>query len=248
MLPRTGLSPLESSWQHHFPPGLAKHAIIVYVSRIKAIIFDASGTILNDIHAVWQANADAYDAIGLDGFGTLEEFKDKFKLPVPEFHRDNGVPPDLIEHVDLKFREVYPKYAALVGVFPEVRDTLLKLRGQRMLLGVASNIPKVFLQEHLAKFEIEACFDVIIGQEDAEEQKPSPKPILAAIEKMGTKSQESMYVGDMEEDIIAAKAANALATAIVREESYHPRWRLERQAPDFFITDLRELSSISNTQ
>ena len=102
------------------------------------------------------------------------------------------------------------------------------------------------MREHLDKFEIEACFDVIIGQEDAAEQKPSPKPILAAIEKMGTKSQESMYVGDMEEDIIAAKAAQALAAAIVREASYHPQWRLERQSPDFFITDLRELLSIGN--
>ncbi|MFA4837823.1 MAG: HAD hydrolase-like protein, partial [Dehalococcoidia bacterium] len=65
--------------------------------------------------------------------------------------------------------------------------------------------------------------------------------ILAALGKLGVSPEAAMYVGDMEEDLIAAKAANTLATAIIRERSYHPRWRLERQNPNYFISDLTEL-------
>jgi HAD superfamily hydrolase (TIGR01549 family) len=211
------------------------------MNGLKAIIFDASGTLLDDIHVVWKANSDAYNAIGLGGFGTLEEFREKFKLPVPQFHRDNGVPAHLMKEVDLKFREVYPKYAPLVGIFPEVISALAELKRRKILLGVASNIPRAFLREHLRKFEIAGYFNAIVGQEDSDEQKPSPKPILTTLEGLGVRPREAMYVGDMEEDLIAAKAANTLATAIVRDRSYHPRWRLQKQNPDYFISSLTEL-------
>ena len=76
---------------------------------------------------------------------------------------------------------------------------------RKVSLGVASNIPTLFLREHLRKFNIDRYFDVITGQEDCDEQKPSPKPVVVTVEKLGAKPQEAMYVGDMEEDIIAGK-------------------------------------------
>lgn len=208
---------------------------------IRAIVFDVSGTLLNDLHAVWKATSDAYAALGRDGFETLEKFKEKFRLPVPEFHKANGIPPDLIDEVNRNFRESYPQYAPSVGIFPEVSGVLRELSRNRAVLGVASNIPTVFLREHLRKFNIDGYFDIITGQEDCDEQKPSPKPVVTTIEKLGARPGEAMFVGDMEEDIIAGKRANVLTAAIVRKESYHPRQRLERQNPDFIISNLREL-------
>ncbi len=38
---------------------------------IRAIVFDASGTLLNDIHAVWKANSAAYGALGLDSINSI---------------------------------------------------------------------------------------------------------------------------------------------------------------------------------
>lgn len=208
---------------------------------VKAIIFDVSGTLLNDIYAVWKATSDAYVALERDEFRTLEEFKEKFRLPLPEFHLANGIPPHLLDIVDRNFREVYPQYASTVGIFPEVEEVLRELRQRKVALGVASNIPTLFLREHLENFNIYGYFDVVTGQEDCDEQKPSPKPIVTTLEKLGARPQEAMYVGDMEEDMIAGKRANTFTAAIVRKESYHPHWRLERQKPDFFIMSLREL-------
>jgi HAD superfamily hydrolase (TIGR01549 family) len=202
---------------------------------IRAIVFDASGTFLNDIYPVWKATSDAYAALGVDGIGTLEEFKAKIKLPISEFHKASGIPPDLSHEIDKKFREFYPQYSSCVGIFPEVKDVLQELKKKKFALGVASNIPSTFLREHLINFDIYSYFDVITGQEDCDEQKPSPKPVVCTVEKMGVRAQEAMFIGDMDEDIIAA---------IVRDEGYHPRWRLERQKPDFFISDLRELLAI----
>ncbi len=204
-------------------------------------MFDASGTLINDINAVWKANSDAYAAMGFEGPGTLEEFRKKFKLPAWDFHLECGIPPELLKDVDQKFREFYPKYASSVGIFPEVIDVLKELKLRGATLAVASNIPTLFLREHLRKFGIDRYLDTITGQEDCDEQKPSPKPILYTVKKLGVRPQEAMYVGDMEEDMIAGKKANTMTMAIVRNESYHPRWRLERQNPDYLITNLKEL-------
>lgn len=116
---------------------------------IRAIVFDASGTFLNDVYAVWKATSDAYAALGVDSVATLEEFKAKIKLPISEFHRANGIPPEMINEVDKKFRESYPQYEPYIGIFPEVKDVLKELKGKKAALGVTSNIPTVFLREHL---------------------------------------------------------------------------------------------------
>ncbi len=212
--------------------------------RFKAIIFDASGTLLDDILTVWRANSDAYAALGFEGPKTLEEFRAVFKLPVPEFHKANGIPPHLLSEIDKKFRERYPRYAPGVKVFPEVENVLRTLKEAGRILAVASNIPVPFLTEHLTKFKMDAYFDTIVGQEDCDEQKPSPRPILITLARLGTEPQEAMYVGDMEEDIIAGKLAGVTTVAIVRKESYHPRWRLERHQPDFLIHSLEDLLGV----
>ncbi len=132
----------------------------------KCIVFDVSGTILDDLYVVWRANSEAYEAFGFEGFRTLEAFRKKFRLPVPEFHKANGIPPDLIKQVDGKFREFYPRYASHVRIFPEVKDVLYQLKREKVLLGIASNIPTVFLREHLRNFEIDGYFSATTGQED----------------------------------------------------------------------------------
>lgn len=212
--------------------------------QFKCVVFDVSGTILDDLYTVWRVNSEAYEAFGLEGFRTLEEFREKFRLPVPEFHKANGIPADLIKQVDKKFREFYPRYASHVSIFPDVKDVLDQLKKKEILLGVASNIPTRFLREHLKDFEIENYFSVVTGQEDCDEQKPSPKPVSVTLEKLGVKPSEAMYVGDMEEDIIAGRRANTCTVAMSRAESYHPRWKLKRQNPDYIVTNLNELFAL----
>jgi len=207
----------------------------------KAIIFDVSGTLMDDIHSVWKANSDAYRAFGIYGFDTLEEFRERFRLPVAQFHQDNGVPEHLMEPVERKFRDVYPQYAPLIHVFPDVAGVLAELQRRDILLGVVSNIPTQFLKGHLRDFAIDNYFTALVGQEDCDEQKPSPKPLLTALRLLGVKQEDAMYVGDMEEDMMAAKAAGIMATAITRAEGYHSRRRLEKHKPDYFISDLTEL-------
>ncbi|MFB0504854.1 MAG: HAD family hydrolase [Candidatus Bathyarchaeia archaeon] len=214
------------------------------MSRITTIIFDVSGVLLNDIKTVWKADSDAYQALGLPKRETIQKFKQTFKLPTHEYHKTMGVPDNLIPKLENEYRQAYTKHSHHITIFPEVENALEKLKKQKITLAIASNIPSQFLKEHLQRFKIDKYFDVVTGQDDCTEQKPSPKPILITLEKLGSKSDQSAYVGDMEEDIIAGKRAHVHTFAVCRDDSYHPDWRLRRQNPDFLISDLKELLAI----
>jgi pyrophosphatase PpaX len=212
--------------------------------RIETVIFDVSGVLLDDLYAVWKADSEAYEACGMGKIESIESFKETFKLPIIEYHRSMGVPDIVMPKIEAAFRQAYPKYISYIKIFPEVKTVLEKLRRENVRLAIASNIPSNFLSEHLQSFGIIKYFDVTTGQDDCREQKPSPQPILVTLEKLRVKPERSAYVGDMEEDIVAAKKAGVYTIGICRKEGYHPCWKLKRQDPDSLIRDLNQLSTI----
>lgn len=212
--------------------------------RLDTIIFDVSGVLLNDLYAVWKADSDALDACGFKTIENIERFKELFKFPISKFYRTMGIPNKSIPALENKFRHFYPKYVNYIKIFPEVKPLLKTVKQMKKRLAIVSNIPSQFLLEHLQKFQINKYFEVVTGQDDCEEQKPSPKPILITLQKLRSNPKESVYIGDMEEDIISGRRADVYTCAISRDESYHPLWKLKRQKPDFIIKTLFELCTI----
>lgn len=213
---------------------------------LDTLIFDGSGVLFDDLYTVWKADSAAFDACGLGRIPTLEQFKKEFRLPISEYCIAKGASSSLLPRLEEEFRRAYPKYSSHIKVFPEVESVLKKLKRRRIVMAVASNMPSPFLNEHLQNFGLDMYFDTIIGQDDCEEKKPSPMPILITLERLDRKPSTSAYVGDMEEDIIAGKKANVITFALSRKESYHPSWRLKRQNPDFLISDLNGILTIIN--
>ena len=213
---------------------------------LETVIFDVSGVLLDDLYAVWKADSEAYEACSIGKIGSIEEFRMKFKLPIHEYHRSMGVPKEIMPKLEVEYRRAYQKYSHTLRIFPEVKDVLQKLRANKINLAIASNIPSDFLREHLQRFRIDKFFQVVTGQDDCREQKPSPEPILVTLQKLKAEPNVSAYIGDMEEDIIAGKRAGVITVAICRESGYHPLWKLRRQRPNFVISNLLDLMLIVN--
>jgi len=214
------------------------------MEKISILIFDVSGVLIDDLVTVYRANNDAYSFYGYRPFSSIEEFKAKFKLRPIEFHRSNGISEEMIDTVERKYRERYPFYQHLIKVFPEVQEVLLELKNKGIRMGISSNIPNEFLIEHLNRFEILKYFHAVTGQDDSDEQKPSPKPILITLSGLNADPRNAAYVGDMEEDMIAAKRARVHTVAVDRKEAYQPIWRLKLHNPDYVITSLNDLLEI----
>ena len=68
---------------------------------------------------------------------------------------------------------------------------------------------------------LQPYFDIVVSFEDTENHKPHPDPLLYAIEKLAVKPEETVYIGDQEADMLAAKAAHI--PVIIYSKKFFPQ-------------------------
>jgi phosphoglycolate phosphatase-like HAD superfamily hydrolase len=74
---------------------------------------------------------------------------------------------------------------------------------------------------------------------------PYPDSIGVALKMLGYDATEAFYVGDMREDVRAARGAGVRSIAIYWEGgSYHTETMLVAEKPDFLVHRLTEVGSI----
>ncbi|MBN2067728.1 MAG: HAD-IA family hydrolase [Candidatus Diapherotrites archaeon] len=124
--------------------------------------------------------------------------------------------------------------------YPHVRDTLIKLKGRGMLLGIVSDAPRMQAWLRLAEMSLTEFFDVVVALEDTGQAKPSKLPFNQAIESLRLKPEEILFVGDNpERDIKGAKGVGML-TALA---AYGQIFRGEAKA-DHILKDIKDLVKI----
>ena len=172
---------------------------------IRAIIFDVDGVLLDSFEANFLFFQKLFRRTGFTP-PTRDEFK-------PMFHFTMW---DVIKSVtrlddDKKVEEIWnlgragefytrnPKLSE--GVAPIVRQ----LSKGYSLAVVTSRVQTYMFEGPLA--DLKQYFKVAIGYEDTENHKPHPEPLLLAAKQLDAKPEECAYVGDVENDVKAAKAA-----------------------------------------
>ncbi len=76
-------------------------------------------------------------------------------------------------------------------------------------------------------------FDVVVTASDTAAHKPSPEPLLLALERLGAAPDHAVYVGDAPVDVAAGKAAGVATVAVVW--GVFSRAALAAAAPDFTV-------------
>lgn len=110
------------------------------------------------------------------------------------------------------FRQQYVRAAddlmtANTRFFPETCRVLDALKAQGARVGIISTKFRYRIRELLDMHLPFDFMDVIIGGEDVSQAKPSPEGILLAIERLGAKKEEVLYIGDSTVDAETAQAA-----------------------------------------
>lgn len=102
-------------------------------------------------------------------------------------------------------------------LFPDTISSLNILKQADFLLGVAANWDKSIVSL-LDQFNISQFFSVIISSVEVMEEKPNPRIIQHAIQKMCLPLTEAFYVGnEYEIDVVAARKAGVVAVLIDRD-------------------------------
>ncbi|MFQ5969995.1 MAG: HAD family hydrolase [Nitrososphaerales archaeon] len=212
---------------------------------IKLVIFDASGTLLNDFSVTWKAASKILAHFGKQTDDQIT-FRKNFRLPYWNYYVDKGIAFDTVKfQIPALYSEFYLELIGGVELFPDVEEVTESLRNISVQLAVASQTPKEALSKILAGSAIHDKFSIILGLGDYPDPKPSPQSILIVLKELGVSATETIYVGDMAEDIISARGAGVIPVAIYRREAaYHARSYLEAEHPAFIIDSLKELIKI----
>jgi pyrophosphatase PpaX len=152
--------------------------------------------------------------------------------------------PDRVDDLVAAYREHNEPLHDELEAFWEVIEVLPRLRAEGRMLGIVTAKRRATVDLAFMRLpELESNFDVVITSDDTERHKPSPEPILAAVDRLGASPDEAAYVGDSPFDIRAAKAAGVYAIA-VGWGGIHTDEVLEREQPDTFVRHAEELLGV----
>ncbi len=139
------------------------------------------------------------------------------------------------------YREVFEinKKLLIPKLFPEVRETLAKLREEGYVLTIASSRSSRSLKGFLSDMEIEGYITYILGADNVRLAKPDPEPVLKTLYDLGTAAENALVVGDMPVDILMGKRACALTCGVTYGNS--SKDDLLAAGADYVIDDFASL-------
>jgi len=122
----------------------------------------------------------------------------------------SGMVPVDLESVHRQFLEAYEAAPTkLSRLYPGVEQTLSSLRHSGARLGICTNKQQGATLAVLQGFRVAQYFDAIVGGDAVPYHKPDPRHLLAVIEQLGAEPNETVMVGDNENDYNAARGVGA---------------------------------------
>jgi pyrophosphatase PpaX len=194
---------------------------------LQGVIFDLDGTLVDSRNADLGALSQALEQI------TGE------RIPLEQLSRFFGVASEdaAEELVGDRAGELLDRWSHLyhatladsIQVFPGIKDVLRELHGSGMHLGVVTLQTREEMEKTRQVILLDEWIDVWVALDDTLQPKPSPEPVMLAIDRLALHPEHSVMIGDSMKDMRAGRAAGirtgaALWGSIEVEEllAFHP--------------------------
>lgn len=183
------------------------------MARLDSIIFDLDGTLIHSAPDIRFAANEALSSINrapLDLPTIISFIGNGVETLVHRALNATGGADDAIErNVLATFLDVYAQNVTrLTRPYPGVLDALEHFRAQEIKLGICTNKPTEPAREICERLNIAQYFDIILGAEPERPKKPDPAALLTCCEKLGSTTDDSLYVGDSAIDFHTARNAS----------------------------------------
>jgi phosphoglycolate phosphatase len=202
---------------------------------IRNVIFDWSGTLVDDLPAVWEATNYVLAQSNRAPM-TLEEFRAEFQLPFTTFY-ERHTPDIALEQLETWFHSRFKEVQHSVRPLPHAREFVRFCRARKMRLFLLSTVrdDHFAVQSQAAGFN--GCFEkTYLGVRD---KRPKILEILA---ENRLAPEETLFVGDMKHDIEAARLGGVRSCAVLT--GYNTLADLRTAQPDVIVEHLGELQAL----
>jgi pyrophosphatase PpaX len=124
-----------------------------------------------------------------------------------------------------------------------IDDVLVRLKDEGRRLGIVTAKRRKTVELAFDQVPIAHLFETVVGGDETERHKPDPEPLLLALERLGARADDAVYVGDAPFDIKAAKTAGLFSVGVTWG-GIHARERLEAEEPDALVGTAEELYGV----
>ncbi len=200
---------------------------------INTIIFDFDGTIINTNELI-EEGLNHFSFMHRGYHFTKEEILELTGKPLETQMTaiDSRLSKLLVEQFKVWYSEHHDRKTS---AFPGMIELLRFLKGLNLNLAIVTNNSKASLEMGLKHLGIEDLFHLKLSRDDVKATKPSPDGLLEVFKTFEAHPHEAIFIGDTDNDILAAKAAGVksamVAWTILDEES------IKRLKPDHILYD-----------
>jgi phosphoglycolate phosphatase len=202
---------------------------------IRNIIFDWSGTLVDDLPAVLMASNYVLTQAGKSPM-SIEQFRAEFQLPFQKFY-DRHTPDVPMAQLEEWFHTKFRQSQDSVNELPHARKFLEFCRANKFRTFLLSTI-------HSEHFKVQCSvtgFDAFLDRPytDVWDKREKIHEILS---ENDLKPDETLFIGDMEHDIATAKHGGIHSCAVLT--GYNTLEQLRAAGPDLIVEHLSELRGV----
>ena len=182
------------------------------MKNIKVIIFDAYGTLFdvnsaaekckNKIGHKWELFANYWRTTQLQYTwlrSLMSRYKDFWKITEDSLDKSMRV-----FEIDTSMKNELLKLYKILSTFPEVNETLKKLKEKKYKLIILSNGTHSLLKELVTSNNLESIFDDVLSIEEVKIYKPHPNVYNIPIKKYQIEKNQFVYLSSNTWDVSAA--------------------------------------------
>ncbi len=201
--------------------------------KYKVAVFDMDGTILNTLDDMTVACNYTLDRMGMPQ-RTVDEVRMFVGNGIPKLVE--RIAPEGTDESTLKqMLDIFmPFYSAhsmdKTGPYAGIPELLKKLKDNGIKLACVSNKADAAMRK-LCEVFFTGLFDDAEGERAGVNKKPAPDMVWAALDKMGAKKEDAVYIGDSNVDF--ETAVNSGLDCISVTWGFRTRESLEKLGPKF---------------
>jgi pyrophosphatase PpaX len=178
----------------------------------RVVLFDLDGTLIDSIPLILSSMKAAFE--GHPRPPPVAEWVALIGTPLDAMIRRWAVDEADVERLKERYKvHQWAHHDAMVHAFPGVPEVLdlLSARGVRMAVVTSKLEPSA--RRSLDFLGLTRHFELVVGLEATGRHKPDPAPVLHALERLGARPDDAVFVGDSPHDVLAGNAAGVATVA-----------------------------------